>query len=218
LIKEYINGETLNNFIKKHIHTREKIGKNTIQHIFYQICIGVYYLHMSNIMHRDLKPSNIMIDSDGSVKIIDFGYASNTIHDFLVCGTPNYMSPEMWKKKYYSCKVDCWSLGVILYYMVNLELPYLAKDYKELRKKIVFGTYNKKYDVNNEEENFIISKLLLHNTDDRISIKDLLCTKYMKNASLNYIENIKKSNMENSKKNNILEYIEIVNQDLLLTQ
>lgn len=89
-----------------------------------------------NIIHRDLKPANIFLDARGNIiKIGDFGLArtTNAISDAesqkTWCGTPAYMAPEIFTKKY-TCQVDMYSAGVILYELCTLEAP-------SLREKVV---------------------------------------------------------------------------------
>jgi protein kinase A len=90
-----------------------------------QITIGVNYLHSKAIIHRDLKLENILIDTDGYIKIIDFGIASNqkdTAKTFI--GTPEYYSPEMIAGKPYTSAVDWWALGILIYEMVIGRSPF----------------------------------------------------------------------------------------------
>ena len=74
------------------------------------------YLHKRQIAHRDLKPANIMINSDGYLKMIDFGTAK-IIKNYTstIIGTPHYMAPEILKGKGYSLSCDFWSLGICMY-------------------------------------------------------------------------------------------------------
>jgi NIMA (never in mitosis gene a)-related kinase len=90
-----------------------------------QICFAVKYLHDKKILHRDLKLSNIFISSNGDIKLGDFGIAkvlSNT-DEFTktIVGTPYYLSPEICQKKPYNYKSDIWSLGCVLYEIMNLK-------------------------------------------------------------------------------------------------
>ncbi len=78
--------------------------------------------------HRDIKPENILIDDEGFVKIIDFGFSANSrIMLSNYCGTPAYMSPEIVKKQpYIGAKADIWALGVMLFLMSVGTLPFRA--------------------------------------------------------------------------------------------
>jgi serine/threonine protein kinase len=81
---------------------------------------GFDYLHKKNIAYRDLKPENLLIDSNGYVKIIDFGFAKKFPYvkkdktldkTYTLCGTPEYLAPEIIMSKGYDKCVDYWALG-----------------------------------------------------------------------------------------------------------
>jgi serine/threonine protein kinase len=96
----------------------------------HQLVDGVRYLHDDLILHRDLKLANVFIDHNMRLKLGDFGFAVQLARKderrFSICGTPNYISPEVlddWSRPYgertgHSFPVDVWSLGVILYALV----------------------------------------------------------------------------------------------------
>jgi serine/threonine protein kinase len=79
----------------------------------------VDYLHNMNVIYRDLKPENILLDLHGHIKITDFGFAKK-IEDrtWTVCGTPDYLAPEIIRAQGYTKAVDWWSLGVLIYEMI----------------------------------------------------------------------------------------------------
>lgn len=88
---------------------------------FFQVGCAVDYLHQKDIIHRDLKPENLLIDSDGNIKVCDFGWSAMTDNDErnTFCGTLDYMAPEVMKGHKYTKSVDMWALGVLLYEMVH---------------------------------------------------------------------------------------------------
>jgi serine/threonine protein kinase/CRP-like cAMP-binding protein len=95
---------------------------------FYACCVasGLEHLHTRNVVYRDLKPENIMIHTSGYVKIIDFGFAKRVeLRTFTLCGTPEYLSPEMVMVRGHGKGVDWWALGVLLYEMVVGGAPHI---------------------------------------------------------------------------------------------
>uniref|UniRef100_G3P7B9 cGMP-dependent protein kinase n=1 Tax=Gasterosteus aculeatus aculeatus TaxID=481459 RepID=G3P7B9_GASAC len=80
------------------------------------------YLHKKNIMYRDLKPENLMLDIKGYVKLVDFGFSKEMVHGdktYSFVGTPEYMAPEIIKNQGHDFAVDFWSLGVLIYELLN---------------------------------------------------------------------------------------------------
>lgn len=102
----------------------KKLGRDLIKRWFGELCSALEYLHEQNIIHRDLKPANVLIKS-GHVRLSDFGF-SKRVHNMAetICGSPLYMAPEILKHNQYNNKSDLWSLGCILYEMLNNKLYY----------------------------------------------------------------------------------------------
>lgn len=97
--------------------------------IAYQILDGLSYLHAKKVIHRDLKPSNVLLSSDGSVKICDFGLASaqngsDASMNTTVLGTRKYMAPERLRAHVYGRSSDLWSFGLILLEFVTGHSPW----------------------------------------------------------------------------------------------
>jgi len=85
-------------------------------------------LHQHDIVYRDLKPENIVIDKDGYVKLTDFGLSklgvSELTKTYSVCGTPEYLAPEILRKYGHNKTVDWWTLGCIIYEMIFNRPPF----------------------------------------------------------------------------------------------
>ena len=79
-----------------------------------QIAIALGHLHKSQILYRDLKPENILIDSQGYIKLADFGLAKMARESNSFCGTPEYISPEMLLGLGHDHTVDWWALGILM--------------------------------------------------------------------------------------------------------
>ena len=114
-----------------------------------EIILALEYLHQRHVLHRDLKPENILLQADGHVCVTDFGLAKDFSsndhslkeqHDFAmtICGTGEYMAPEMIAKKGYGPPADYWSLGCIAYEMLCGDTPFHSKKgMKDLFRKIM---------------------------------------------------------------------------------
>lgn len=125
LVMEYVDGESLDQLIKKkEINSTEKLKDYAIQ-----ICRGLEYAHSKSIIHRDLKPHNILVSKEGVIKIADFGLArllDATIYTLpgTIIGSPLYMSPEQAEGKEADFRSDIYSFGIILYEMATGYCPF----------------------------------------------------------------------------------------------
>ena len=142
LIKmEYVKYGTLSKWIKNH----KKITEEEASIILRQIFSAVVYLHGKQICHRDIKPENIMLSRENdlkSIKIIDFGLSAQNFDKLMnsdYCGTYIYMAPEQIEKKLYFISVDIWSIGILMFMLLNNgKHPFYVKGEtrKEFNKKI----------------------------------------------------------------------------------
>jgi len=137
--------------------------------------LALEYLHKSGVVYRDLKPENILIDSEGHIRLTDFGLSKGGLHENngrteSFCGTPEYLAPEIIKEKYYGYSVDWYSFGLVLYEMLSginpfktgKELSFVDQMNAILEKKIKMP---KHFSV---EASDILEKLLVKNPNERI--------------------------------------------------
>lgn len=122
---EYVSGQDLRGLIRQ--TGQLTIGKAVS--IAKEICEGLVEAHRSGVVHRDLKPSNIIIDKNGTARIMDFGIARSLEEKGItgagmMIGTPEYMSPEQVEGKEVDQRSDIYSLGIILYEMLTGRVPF----------------------------------------------------------------------------------------------
>lgn len=113
---------------------------NPHQTAFYgaQVVSIFEYLQSKDIVYRDLKPENIMISSDGYLKLIDFGFAKVvTKRTYTICGTPEYIAPEILLNQGHGKPVDWWTLGILLYEMLAGYPPFQDDDPMNIYRKII---------------------------------------------------------------------------------
>lgn len=134
-VLEYCEKGDLQKRIEDHKKRKEFIKEEEIIKIFIQLCYGLSHLHEKNIIHRDFKPSNILFGNDDFMKISDFGTAKilSVIQKSASTkgiGTPIYDAPETFieSKGHYDNKVDVFSLGIIIYELINLKHPFQKKE------------------------------------------------------------------------------------------
>jgi len=136
MIMEYVVGGELFTYLRRNQRFSVEMSK------FYaaEVVCAFEYMHSKNIAYRDLKPENLLLDSDGHIKITDFGFAK-VVPDitWTLCGTPDYLAPEIIQGKGYGKSVDWYALGVLIYEMIAGYPPFYDEDHFRLYEKILVG-------------------------------------------------------------------------------
>lgn len=141
---EYVEGETLTSRLKRD----KRMPWPEVIDACLQICRALKAAHNSGIIHRDLKPSNLMISSDGTVKLTDFGVAQVFASQKLtvtggIVGTAEYMSPEQAKGQRATKKSDLYSLGAVMYVMLTGRPPFSGKTSLDVIHKHQFAQFDR---------------------------------------------------------------------------
>lgn len=178
LILEIVSGGEL--FDK--IVAAKKFDENVSRRYFQMLCMGVLYCHEQGIAHRDLKPENLLLDDKDVVKISDFGLSNlqrggakgdGTLLQ-TVCGTPNYVAPEVLREKGYNgFQADVWSCGVILFVMLAGYLPFDDPNMNHLFNKIERGEFRMAKHFS-EPTKDIISKMLTVDPTQRYTLRQVI--------------------------------------------
>ncbi|KAM9770756.1 serine/threonine-protein kinase PLK1 [Menidia menidia] len=147
------------------LHKRRKaVTEPEARYYMTQLLKGVQYLHNNRVIHRDLKLGNIFLNDEMDVKIGDFGLATKIEFDGerkkTLCGTPNYIAPEVLCKKGHSYEVDVWSLGCILYTLLVGKPPFETSCLKETYNRIKKNNYTIPWHINPSASALI--KRMLH--------------------------------------------------------
>ena len=188
-----------------YIYEKKRLELDECRNIFFQIVLGVKYVHSLNLSHRDLKLENILLADQKRtiVKLTDFGFIREfnpQSRKFLstICGTTVYMAPELLTgQKYSGFVIDIWSMGVILYTMLNGMLPFDDDDEMKIQHKVI-NTEPMFYDHVPIDVNQLISKMLLKDPNQRPSLNEILNYSYLIDVYNKYLEKGTKRNSSGS--------------------
>lgn len=138
----------------------------------YQIANALHYLHTRNIMHRDIKPENILLGFNNQVKLADFG-GSIEFHPSIkrktMCGTIDYLAPEIVDSKDYDHKVDIWALGVLIYELLTGKPPFEEETPQLTYKRICKVDFDFTSTISKDARD-LINKLLQKDPKKRLSL------------------------------------------------
>lgn len=181
LSTEYCGDITLQAFLKS---SNNMLKSPRIKGIFASLLQAVAYCHSKGVSHRDIKLDNVLINPEGVVKLIDFGFANkrslstDKISDF--CGTPSYMSPEIVQRQPYDGhKADIWALGVMLYRLLNGRYPFKGSSDNELFSSIMYSEPQFAVDVP-QSARLMVCRMLEKKAVNRPTAEEILGCQWLK--------------------------------------
>ena len=183
ILLELCENQTLNEVLKR----RKTLTELEVQCYLIQLLKGLIYLRSHKILHRDLKLDNLFLTDKLQLKIGDFGLATKL--DYLeekrrtVCGTTNYLAPEVLKAEYYY-EVDVWAVGVIIYQLITGKLPFNAKEKKIVEQNImeVKYTFPDNAKISSTAKN-LIKRILVKDRTKRPSYEEILMDDFFNQGS-----------------------------------
>ena len=121
-----------------HLQKAGRLENDAARFYAAQVILIVEYLHQQGIVYRDLKPENLLLDTKGYFKLTDFGFAKKVaFKTYTLCGTPEYVAPEMLLNKGHGQSVDWWGFGILLFEMLSGHTPFVADDPMDVYKQIL---------------------------------------------------------------------------------
>ncbi|CRK95499.1 CLUMA_CG008968, isoform A [Clunio marinus] len=194
MVFDFIGGGELFSYLRKVKH----FESDTANFYTREILLALEYLHSLNIIYRDLKPENLLLDGDGHLKITDFGF-SKKLKDrtWTLCGTPEYLAPEIIQHRGHNKAVDFWALGILIYEMLVGRPPFYAKDAYAIYEKILDGKIEWPKTFDNVAKD-LIKKLLVLDRTKRLGCmkngaRDIKCHRWFKEIDWNDVFNKKYS-------------------------
>lgn len=163
------------------LKNRKYITEEEVRYYVKQLIEGIKYINKKNIIHRDLKLGNMLLNENMDVKIGDFGLATRVHHEgekkMTVCGTPNYIAPEVLQKKGHSFEADVWAIGCITYALLVGRPPFETSTLKETYLRITSNTYTIPSNISLTAKRFI-TKCLQPQPEQRPSINEILVDEF----------------------------------------
>lgn len=155
-----------------HLSRMKKFPEHYAQFYSAEITLALEELHSKGVIYRDLKPENILFDGEGHVKLADFGLAKENITEATqgahsLCGTPEYLSPEVLNKTGHGHAVDWWNLGMVTYEMLTGLPPWYTQDKDKLYKRLKEAPLKFPSHVSKTASSFI-QQLLIREPQERL--------------------------------------------------
>ncbi|KAM4050480.1 serine/threonine-protein kinase PLK2 [Anomaloglossus baeobatrachus] len=173
ILLEYCSRRSMAHILK----TRKVLTDPEVRYYLKQIVSGLKYLHEQEILHRDLKLGNFFINEGMELKVGDFGLAARLEpmeqRRRTICGTPNYLSPEVLNKQGHGCESDIWALGCVMYTMLLGRPPFETTNLKETYRCIREARYSLPSSLMSSAKH-LIANMLSRNPEDRPSLDEII--------------------------------------------
>jgi polo-like kinase 1 len=175
MLMELCRNESLNELMKR----RKRLTEFETRSYTAQLTKGLIYIHSQDIIHRDLKLGNLFLSDKMEIKIGDFGLAAKLLdrseRRTTVCGTPNYIAPEILAQSGHSFEVDLWSLGVVIYTLLLGKPPFETNEIKATYKLIKNCKFSFPEDMTlSTNARDMISRLIRLDPAKRIALDELI--------------------------------------------
>lgn len=161
---------------------RVRCSETELARFFVQTCRAMQYMHHKNIMHRDLKPENILLDAGYNIKVCDFGWSAEfneSVPRETLCGTFEYMAPEVLLRKKQTTKTDVWALGILLYELFHGNAPFRGRRLEEVLERISKNTLAFKRTLNPLAKD-LIARILKFYPHERPTVDQILESDFVK--------------------------------------
>ncbi|XP_076236304.1 polo like kinase SAK [Calliopsis andreniformis] len=192
LVLELCHNGELQRFLK--LQGSRALPEEHASRIIRQVVQGLLYLHSHQILHRDMSLSNLLLTRDMQVKIADFGLATQLTRPdekhLTMCGTPNYISPEIATRSSHGLEADVWSLGCMLYTLLVGKPPFDTDAVKSTLTRVVMADYVMPAHLSDNAKD-LIDKLLKKNPKDRIRLRDITKHPFITNLDRNKLHSEK---------------------------
>lgn len=180
LVLELANNGALHRYL---MDNKKVLNELEAANIIAQIVDGLLYLHSNNIMHRDMSMSNLLLTAAMKIKIADFGLATHADQPYenkhtTLCGTPNYISPEVASRSAHGLPADVWGLGCLMFTLLTGRPPFDTNGVKSTLTQVVIGNYTIPDHLSAEARD-LIQRLLCKDPMKRISLHQVVTHPFM---------------------------------------
>ena len=161
---EYIPGGE----VFSHLRTMGRFEIDVARFYAAELVLVFQYIHSIGIIYRDLKPENLLFNAEGHIKIVDFGFAKQIVdRTYTLCGTPEYLAPEVIRGEGAGFASDWWAVGILIYEMLVGQTPFFDENENAMYQQICRGDFFYPEDIDENTQN-LINGLLQVDTSQRL--------------------------------------------------